>query len=164
MKNAFTEIVHSLYPEVARIYQEGIDTGKATFETNVPSWETWDASHFSFGRISVMEEDKMCGWAALTPVSNRCVYGGVAEVSVYVSKNCWGRGIGTQLLTALIEISEENQIWTLQSSIFRNNASSINLHEKCGFRVIGYKEKIGKLHGYWYDNVLLEKRSTKIGI
>ena len=164
MINSFTEITQSLYPEVARIYQEGIDTGKATFETSVPSWEKWDASHFQFGRIAVTEEDSMCGWAALTPVSNRCVYGGVAEVSVYVSKNFWGRGIGSQLLTELIKISEENQIWTLQSSIFRNNTSSIRLHEKCGFRVIGYKEKIGKLHGDWYDNILLEKRSTKIGI
>lgn len=164
MINSFTEITESLYPEVARIYQEGIDTGKATFETNVPSWDTWDASHFPFGRIAIMEKDSMSGWAALTPVSNRCVYGGVAEVSVYVGKNYWGKGIGSRLLTALIEISEENQIWTLQSSVFRNNIPSIKLHEKCGFRVIGYKEKIGKLHGDWYDNVLLEKRSTKIGI
>ena len=164
MIESLTKINYSLYPEVARIYKEGIDTGRATFETEVPSWEKWDASHFSFGRISVMEDDHMCGWAALTPVSNRCVYGGVAEVSVYVSKNCWGRGIGTQLLNSLIQISEENQIWTLQSSIFRNNTSSIKLHEKCGFRVIGYKEKIGKLHGQWHDNILLEKRSTKIGI
>ncbi len=162
--NSFTTITESLYPEVARIYQEGIDTGMATFETEVPSWEKWDGSHFQFGRIAVMEEDSMCGWAALTPVSNRCVYGGVAEVSVYVSKNCWGKGIGTQLLNSLIKISEEHEIWTLQSSIFRNNISSIKLHEKCGFRVIGYKEKIGKLKGAWYDNVLLEKRSIKVGI
>lgn len=152
------------YPEVARIYGEGLQTGTATFETTIPSWEKWDAGHLSFGRILAVEEDIPLGWAALSPVSSRCVYGGVAEVSVYVSDSTRGKGVGEFLLKKLIEISEANNIWTLQSGIFRENIASHKLHLKCGFREVGYKEKVGQLHGVWKDNVLLERRSKIVGI
>ncbi len=152
------------YPEVARIYGEGLQTGTATFETTIPSWEKWDAGHLSFGRILAVEEDSPLGWAALSHVSSRCVYGGVAEVSVYVSVSARGKGVGEFLLKKLIEISEANNIWTLQSGIFRENIASHKLHLKCGFREVGYKEKVGQLHGVWKDNVLLERRSKIVGI
>ncbi len=152
------------YPEVARIYGEGLQTGTATFETTIPNWEKWDAGHLSFGRILAVDENKYLGWAALSPVSSRCVYGGVAEVSVYISENARGKGVGEFLLKKLIEISEENNIWTLQSGIFRENTASHRLHSKCGFREIGYKEKVGQLNGIWKDNVLLERRSKIVGI
>ena len=106
----------------------------------------------------------MLGWTALTPVSSRCVYSGVAEVSVYVATDARGKGIGKTLLTELIQQSEENGIWTLQSGIFAENEGSIKLHEKCGFRLVGYREKIGKKNGIWKDNVLMERRSKNIGI
>lgn len=152
------------YPEVARIYGEGLLTGTATFETTIPNWEKWDAGHLSFGRILAVEEDNHLGWASLSPVSSRCVYGGVAEVSVYVSDSARGKGVGEFLLKKLIEISEENNIWTLQSGIFRDNLASHKLHAKCGFREIGYKERVGQLNGVWKDNVLLERRSKIVGV
>tara|TARA_B100000497_G_scaffold126326_1_gene164914 strand:+ start:1740 stop:2231 length:492 start_codon:yes stop_codon:yes gene_type:complete len=152
------------FDAVAEIYAEGIETGKATFETNVPSWSSWDDSHFPFGRIAAYITGNMLGWASLSPVSSRCVYAGVAEVSVYVSQDARGKGVGKLLLESLIDISEENGIWTLQSGIFPSNTSSIALHEKCGFRKIGYRERIGKLRDNWYDNVLMERRSSIIGI
>jgi len=159
-----SEISEKNYPEVARIYGEGLQTGTATFETTIPSWEKWDTGHLSFGRILAVEEDSPLGWAALSPVSSRCVYGGVAEVSVYVSDSARGKGVGEFLLKKLIEISEANNIWTLQSGIFRENIASHKLHLKCGFREVGYKEKVGQLHGVWKDNVLLERRSKIVGI
>ncbi len=143
---------------------QGIKTGIATFETSSPQWDDWNQSHFAFGRIATFENNQMLGWAALIPVSSRCVYGGVAEVSIYVSENSRGKNIGKRLLIALIKESEDNHIWTLQSSIFRQNIASLHLHLKCGFRQIGYKEKIGLLNGIWYDNILLERRSNKVGI
>jgi len=152
------------YAEVARIYQEGIDTGVATFETTVPAWQDWSVAHLENGRIVAIDGGKIVGWAALSPVSSRCVYGGVAEVSVYVDAASRGKGVGKYLLNKLIEISEANNIWTLQSGIFRANAGSIALHEKCGFRIIGYRERIGKLGDVWKDNVLLERRSTVVGV
>ena len=152
------------YADVVRIYLEGIATGLATFESSAPSWEDWDKSHLSFGRIAAFSEDQMLGWVALSPVSSRCVYGGVAEVSVYVAATSRGKGIGRYLLQVLIEESEKNGIWTLQAGVFRDNEASINLHTKCGFRLIGYREKIGQLKGIWKDNVLLERRSAKVGI
>ena len=151
------------YDGVATIYQEGIDTGMATFETTAPPWVTWDNAHLSFGRLTYYEDGELLGWAALSPVSSRCVYGGVAEVSVYIAAAARGKGIGTILLNKLIDESEKNNIWTLQSGVFRENEASIAIHEKCGFRVIGYKEKIGKLHGTWKDNILLERRSKLVG-
>ena len=158
------EISEENYPEVARIYGEGLQTGTATFETTIPSWEKWDAGHLSFSRILAVEKGNYLGWASLSPVSSRCVYGGVAEVSVYVSDSARGKGVGEFLLKKLIEISEENNIWTLQSGIFRDNIASHKLHIKCGFREVGYKEKVGQLHSVWKDNVLLERRSKVVGI
>ncbi len=158
------EISEENYPEVARIYGEGLQTGTATFETTISSWEKWDAGHLPFGRIIAVEDNNYLGWAALSPVSSRCVYGGVAEVSVYVAETARGKGAGAFLLKNLIEISEVNNIWTLQSGIFRDNVASHKLHIKCGFREVGYKEKVGQLKGVWKDNVLLERRSKVVGI
>jgi L-amino acid N-acyltransferase YncA len=150
--------------QVAHIYREGIATGNATFQKDVPSWEEWDANHIEAGRIVVRSEDSIVGWAAMSPVSSRCVYRGVAEVSVYVSTRHAGQGIGSQLLDALIEASEQEGYWTLQSGIFPENRASIKLHEKHGFRIVGHREKIGKMDGIWRDTVLLERRSKFIGI
>ncbi len=158
------EISEENYPEVARIFGEGLQTGTATFETTIPSWEKWDAGHLPFGRIIAIEDNNYLGWAALSPVSSRCVYGGVAEVSVYVAETARGKGAGAFLLKNLIEISEANNIWTLQSGIFRDNVASHKLHIKCGFREVGYKEKVGQLNGVWKDNLLLERRSKVVGI
>lgn len=158
------EISEENYSEVARIYGEGLQTGTATFETTIPSWEKWNDGHLPFGRIIAVEDNNYLGWAALSPVSSRCVYGGVAEVSVYVAETARGKGAGAFLLKNLIEISEANNIWTLQSGIFRDNVASHKLHIKCGFREIGFKEKVGQLRGVWKDNVLLERRSKIIGV
>lgn len=152
------------YPSISAIYAEGIATGKATFETNVPSWEAWDKSHLSVCRIAAMDHGKVLGWAALSPVSKRQVYRGVAELSVYVATSARGKGVGKLLLSTLIEMSEANQFWTLQAGIFTTNKASIALHEKCGFRIIGYREKVGKLGDQWMDNMLLERRSTLVGL
>ena len=149
---------------VSRIYRLGIDTGIATFEKEIPSWNTWDKAHLKSCRLIAENDNKIVGWAALSPVSGRCVYGGVAEVSVYVDISYNNKGIGTRLLQELIKQSEMNGIWTLQSGIFPENKASIQLHKKLGFREIGFREKIGKKDGVWYDNVILEKRSKKIGI
>lgn len=152
------------WPEVAKIYKQGIATQIATFETEVPTWERWDASHLQSCRLGAWFENQLLGWAALSPVSSRCVYGGVAEVSVYVAANFGKKGIGGRLLKDLIAESEKCGFWTLQSGIFPQNLASIKLHEKLGFRNIGFREKIGKLNGIWYDNVLMERRSKSIGI
>lgn len=157
-------IDHNNYPCVQEIYLEGIRTGTATFETTAPPWEQWDNNHLEFGRIAAYGDHKILGWAALTPASDRCVYGGVAEISVYVSEKTRGKGVGEFLLRELVRISEENGLWTLQAGIFRENKASIALHEKCGFRIIGYREKIGKLGGVWHDNLNLERRSKKVGL
>ncbi|MBT8385636.1 MAG: GNAT family N-acetyltransferase, partial [Bacteroidia bacterium] len=147
------------WDKVSRIYQIGIDTGIATFEKEIPTWNTWDTAHIKSCRLIAENDHKIVGWAALSPVSGRCVYGGVAEVSVYVDTSYNNKGIGTRLLQELIKKSEKNGIWTLQSGIFPENKASIQLHKKLGFREIGFREKIGKKDGVWYDNVILEKRS-----
>ena len=149
---------------VKQIYESGIATGIATFETSTPSWEKWDLGHLRFGRFVACMNEEVVGWAALSPVSNRCVYGGVAEVSVYVGSAQRGKGVGKLLLKQLITESEENDIWTLQAGIFTDNVASVKLHESVGFRVIGYREKIGKLRDKWKDNFLLERRSKIVGI
>ncbi len=149
------------WPAIAAIYQEGIDTGIATFETKVPSWENWDATHIQSCRIAALYEDKIVGWAALSPVSKREVYKGVAEVSIYITSKFRGKGIGRLLLSTLIDQSEKTGFWTLQAGIFKENSSSIKLHTDLGFRKIGYREKIGRLNQVWYDNIILEKRSKK---
>ncbi|WP_423997046.1 N-acetyltransferase family protein [Maribacter sp. IgM3_T14_3] len=149
---------------VANIYKEGIATGIATFETNAPTYEAWDKAHMSTCRFVVESTTEIMGWVALSPVSSRCVYGGVAEISVYISKNNRGKGLGKLLLEHVITASEKEGVWTLQSGIFPTNHSSIKVHEATGFRMIGKRERIGKLHGKWVDNVLFERRSTIVGI
>ena len=151
------------WPCVKAIYLEDIATGNATFETEAPSWSAWDAAHLQFGRLVAREGETILGWAALSPASQRCVYGGVAEVSVYVSMSKRGSGVGRKLLEALISESEKNGIWTLQAGIFSENAASLRLHRASGFREVGRRERIGKLHGVWRDTILLERRSRIIG-
>lgn len=148
--------------DVSKIYKDGIETGMATFEKEVPGWEQWDAHHLKTCRIIGTINKKIVGWAALSPVSSRCVYGGVGELSVYVANGFHGNQIGEKLLRRLITESEENGLWTIQSGVFPENISSIKLHEKVGFRKIGYREKIGELDGIWKDNILLERRSKLI--
>jgi L-amino acid N-acyltransferase YncA len=150
---------------VRSIYLEGIATGHATFETDAPEWEKWDAGHLRKMRLVARDEaGEMLGWAALSPVSDRCVYGGVAEVSVYVGERGRGRGVGRALLEALIEASERNGIWTLQAGVFPENAASVKLHLSCGFREVGRRERIGKMNGVWRDTLLLERRSRSVGM
>jgi L-amino acid N-acyltransferase YncA len=151
------------WEDVRRIYEEGIATGHATFQTEAPSWEEWDRSHLPHSRLVVLEGDRVAGWAALTAVSGRCVYAGVAEVSVYVGSGARGRGMGKALLSALVEESERNGIWTLQAGIFPENSASLALHQSLGFRILGTRERIGKMNGTWRDTVLLERRSTITG-
>ena len=149
---------------VKEIYEEGIATGNATFQQSAPTWEEWNNSHLQHSRIVAKEDNNVFGWAALTPVSGRCVYAGVAEVSVYVSNKARGKGLGKQLLQKLIEESEANNIWTLQAGIFPENTPSIKIHEACGFRIFGIRERIGKMKGVWRDNLVLERRSKTVGI
>ena len=152
------------FSQVAEIYKQGIETGLATFQNDIPLWEAWNSSHLQQCRISAFENNQMIGWAALTPVSGRCVYAGVAEVSIYVAAAFRGRGVGELLLNRLIKESEDAGIWTLQSGIFPENTGSVHLHEKCGFRKIGYREKIGKKDNVWKDNIIMERRSKTVGI
>ena len=149
---------------VSSIYKQGIATGFATFETDVPDFETWDSAHLKTCRIVAIQGDEIVGWAALSPVSGRCVYGGVGEVSVYIAANARGLGVGKRLMEQLILESEKEGLWTLQSGIFPENEASIQLHKKMGFRYIGKREKIGRtVEGIWRDNVLFERRSGVIG-
>lgn len=159
----FLNLTSHHFASVAEIYLEGIATGNATFQTEAPAWDEWDKSHLQHSRIVAVDNGEVVGWAALTPVSGRCVYAGVAEVSVYIKASQRGKGVGTQLLQHLITDSEKNNIWTLQAGIFPENVSSIKLHEKLGFRKIGYRERIGQMKGKWRDTVLLEKRSSVVG-
>jgi L-amino acid N-acyltransferase YncA len=153
------------WPAVAAIYQEGIDTGKATFETVVPDWEAWDAAHMESCRfVAEANDGTILGWAALTPVSGRCVYAGVAEVSVYVAAAARGQGVGKLLLRALVETSEAEGIWTLQAAMFPENRSSVALHKSLGFRRVGVRKKLGQLHGVWRDVLLMERRSSRVGV
>ncbi|MCH7524573.1 MAG: N-acetyltransferase [Bacteroidetes bacterium] len=144
---------------VSKIYAEGIETGIATFETELPSWKTWNATYIESCRIIALQKDEVVGFAVLSQVSKRKVYKGVAEVSVYVAKDFRGQHIGGILLKQLIKESEENGFWTLQAGIFSENIASIKLHKKFGFRVVGIRKQIGKLNGKWYDNHFLERRS-----
>ncbi|HEY2784434.1 MAG TPA: GNAT family N-acetyltransferase [Fimbriiglobus sp.] len=150
---------------VAEIYREGIAAWHATFQTTVPSWDEWDRGHRSDCRIVARtgEENDVVGWAALTPVSGRCVYAGVAEVSVYVAAAVRGNGVGTKLLRALIAESEAAGLWTLQAGIFPENVASLAVHAGCGFRVVGRREKIGRMNNRWRDVLLLERRSPIVG-
>jgi phosphinothricin acetyltransferase len=151
------------WPQVRKIYEEGIATGDATFETEPPSWEDWDAKHIDSCRIVADEAGVVLGWAALWPASDRCVYGGVAEVSVYVRTEAWGRGLGTGLLQALVAESEKAGYWTLQAGIFPENEASVRIHERCGFRILGTRERLGKMGDTWRDVLLMERRSLTVG-
>ena len=150
------------WTSVSRIYAKGLATGIATFETEVPSFEVWDSKFISSCRLVAEIDSEVVAFVVLSQVSKREVYKGVAEVTVYVDDKSQGRGIGYLLLTELIKCSESNGFWTLQAGIFSQNIASIKLHEKCGFRVVGVREKIGKRNGKWYDNHFLERRSKSI--
>jgi L-amino acid N-acyltransferase YncA len=152
------------WDEVARIYAAGIETGHATFETEAPTWEEWDSFHLESCRLVARDDGDVVGWAALSPASTRAVYSGVAEVSVYVDPLRAGEGIGTRLMQALIEASEAAGIWTLQSSVFRENGATMALHFRHGFREVGYRQKIARHHGTWRNTVILERRSTVAGV
>jgi L-amino acid N-acyltransferase YncA len=150
------------WPAVADIYWEGMRGGLATFETEVPAWEEWDAAHLADHRLVADRFDEVVGWAALSPASTRRCYAGVVENSVYVARHAQGRGVGRQLLVALIEGAREAGFWTIQTSIFPENRASLALHENCGFRVVGTRERIAKRDGIWRDTVLLERRSEVV--
>ncbi len=168
----------NLWPAVREIYREGMATGNATFETQLPEWEQWDVSHRRTCRLVALEplddhvadllisgqKISVLGWAALSPISARRVYAGVAEVSVYVAATSRGRGVGKSLLQALVQESEVNGIWTLQAGIFPENAASIALHKSCGFRQVGVRRRIGQLGETWKDVLLLERRSSIVGV
>ena len=148
---------------VRSIYVAGIATGQATFEIEAPNWIQWNNSHLPAPRLVAISSNIIVGWAALSRVSTRSVYAGVAEVSVYVSEEMRGQGVGTVLLATLVKESEQAAIWTLQAGIFPENLASISLHKSCGFREVGARERIGKLKGIWRDTLLLERRSQLIG-
>lgn len=161
-------VIEAMQPEdwdqVREIYLQGIATGNATFETSAPAFVTWDQKHFPFARLVARRGNTIAGWAALSPVSDRCCYAGVGDLSVYVAADYRGAGAGRKLLQALIDESERNGIWTLQAGIFPENAASLAVHRDCGFREVGRRERIGKLHGVWRDTILLERRSPKVGV
>jgi L-amino acid N-acyltransferase YncA len=152
------------WPAIRNIYSEGIATGNATFETETPEWAKWDHWHLPECRLIARDSQRVLGWAALSPVSGRRVYSGVAEVSVYVAAAARGCGVGKRLLQSLIEQSERCGIWTLQAGIFPENVPSIALHKSCGFREVGVRHKLGQRDGMWRDVLLMERRSTTIGI
>jgi L-amino acid N-acyltransferase YncA len=146
------------WPAVREIYAAGIATGNATFETESPDWERWDASHLGGHRFVARRGGRVVGWVALAPVSDRCAYAGVAEDSVYVSDDARGQGVGRQLLEAVIRSADAADIWTIQTGIFPENAVSIELHQRCGFRIVGVRERLGRLAGNWRDVVFMERR------
>ena len=164
MNRAIDQMKASDWEQVRSIYLEGIATGDSTFETDAPSWEKWDEAHLQIARLVMREGNRILGWAALSPVSKRNVYRGVAELTVNVTESARGQGVGRALLEALIEESEKNGIWTLQASIFPENTASVKLHLRCGFREVGRRERIGSLKGVWRDTLLFERRSQSIGI
>lgn len=152
------------WEDVRAVYAEGLATGHATFETEPPDWPRWDASHLPRCRLVALDGGRVAGWAALSPVSVREVYAGVAEVSVYVGGRFRGCGVGRALLEALVRESEAEGIWTLQASIFPENVASVELHRACGFREVGRRERVGRLGGRWRDTLLLERRSRVVGV
>ena len=157
------------WERVCAIYLEGISTGHATFDAGTPNWESWNAEHLPQCRLVARLDGEILGWAALSLVSGRCIYSGVAEASVYVALKAQGKGIGSALLSALITESEKTRIWTLQAGVFPENSASLALHRRHGFREVGTREKLGKmtfgeLAGTWRDVILLERRSNVVGI
>jgi len=159
MNGAIEQMKAGDWEQVRSIYLEGIAAGNATFETEAPSWEKWDEGHLRIARLVMRDRDEVLGWAALSPVSKRSAYRGVAELTVYVTESARGQGIGRALLEALIKESENNGIWTLQASIFPENTASVKLHLACGFREVGRRERIAILNGVWRDTLLFERRS-----
>ena len=150
------------WPAVKGIYEQGIAGGDATFETEASSWDDWNHAHLEGHRLVALQEGELVGWAALAPVSGRCVYEGVTEDSVYVADAAQGRGVGRALLDELIAGAERDGIWTIEAGIFPENQASIELHRRCGFRVVGVRERLGRHHGSWRDVVLMERRSEVI--
>jgi L-amino acid N-acyltransferase YncA len=157
-------LTKEMWDDVVRIYLAGIATKNATFETEAPSWETWDIAHRKDCRLVAKLGGHIVGWVALSPISRRSVYSGVAEVSIYIATEYRKQGIGTTLMDALIRESEAVGVWTLQAGIFPENIGSIELHKKHGFRILGVREKIGMMDGRWRDIAFLERRSEKVGI
>lgn len=157
------DLLPSDWSDVREIYLEGIAGRNATFETSAPTWEAWNAAHLATCRLVAFENAQLLGWAALSPVSKRNVYRGVAEASIYVSAHCRGKGVGGSLLSVLIARSEEYGIWTLQASIFPENSASLRLVQRAGFRIVGRRERIACLDGVWRDTLILERRSSIVG-
>jgi len=152
------------WEQVRSIYLEGISTGNTTFETDAPSWEDWDMGHLQIARLVARNGEDILGWAALSPVSKRHAYRGVAEVGISVTERSRGQGIGRTLLKALIEESERNGLWTLQAVILPENTASVKLHRRYDFREVGKRERIAKLNGIWRDTLLFERRSKIVGL
>ena len=153
------------WPACRRIYEEGIATGQATFETAAPEWEAWDAAHVAAGRLAARDAaDRVIGWAALSPVSDRCAYEGVAEASIYVASSVRRQGVGGALMRALLDAADVAGIWTVQAGVLVENQASLALAERAGFRTIGIREQIGRLDGRWRDVMLLERRSSVVGV
>ncbi len=164
MEIVFRPMTADDWKNVSEIYGQGIETGNATFQQEIPTYTYWDNGHLKNCRIVAIKDNEVAGWAALTPVSGRCVYAGVAEVSVYVAYKNRGHKIGHKLLEKLIIESENEKLWTLQAGIFPENIASLKIHEALGFRKIGHRERIGQMNGIWRDTILLERRSKLIGI
>jgi len=149
---------------VLEIYRQGLDSGEASFETEPPDWATWKQKYLPFCRLAWDEDGQLRGWATLAPVSARDCYRGVAEVSIYVSGEHLGKGIGSRLMAELIEASESNGIWSLYSSIFPENRATLRLHLRHGFREVGFRERIARQNGRWRNTLILERRSTRVGV
>lgn len=158
----FVEIDQSNYGQVKEIYDAGIRTGIATFEPAAPDWSKWNKKFLPDCRLALLDKDQVIGWAALTRVSQREVYKGVAEVSLYIDPGHRGKSLGKRMLTELIKRSEKAGLWTLQASIFKLNTASIKLHQSCGFRSIGYRERIAERDGVWHDTIIMERRSEVV--
>lgn len=155
---------HGHWDRVRAIYVEGIASGNATFETEAPAWEAWDRSHVTGCRYVALVDGQVVGWAALSPVSDRCAYEGVAEVSVYVGAEARGQGVGSRLMEALVRGSEEAGYWTLQAGVFPENDASVRVHTRVGFRLVGRRSRLGQMAGVWRDVLLLERRSDAVGL
>jgi len=165
MEFGIFEMQQAEWPQIAAIYEDGLRTGIATFQSSIPEWEEWNQSHCRTCRLVARSDERVLGWAALSQVSERCVYSGVGEVSIYVAENCRGCGIGKKLLIQLVDSSEDNGFWSLQAGIIKENLPSRELHKKCGFREVGIRERPGMMSdGRWYDVVIMERRSSRVGI
>jgi L-amino acid N-acyltransferase YncA len=164
MKIEITAMRRQDWPAVREIYAEGIATGNATFEMTTPDWSRWDLAHHEHCRLIARDAEAILGWAALSPISRREVYAGVAEVSIYIAEKARGKGIGRALLESLIDQSEKHGLWTLQAGIFPENIASVVLHKSCGFREVGVRHRLGQLAGAWRDVLLLERRSSRVGV